>query len=119
MVEDVEILYVGFILGHGGDAIQMLELASGMAARGRKVKVLVPTLETCIPFVERCRERGVPAERSPWIHADAFAARQNIFNLIRFFNAYRAPILHLHTGDVCLPRSVLLALDIFRPRHVF
>jgi len=119
LTPDVEILYVGFLLGHGGDAIQMLDLASGMAARGRRVKAVVPLLDTCIPFVERCKERGIPAERSPWIRADMHSARQNVFNLLRFFRTYRAPILHLHTGDVCLPRTVVLALDILRPPHVF
>ncbi len=112
MKNETDILYLGLIMGHGGDAVQMLELATGMAARGKRVKIVVPALETSIAFAERCREREILVERSPWIHSDPIAARQNMFALFRCFTTYRAPILHLHTGDVCLPRSVMLAMDI-------
>lgn len=112
MKNQTDILYLGLIMGHGGDAVQMLELATGMAARGRNVKIVVPALETSLAFAERCRERAIPVERSPWIHSDPVAARQNLLNLFRLFTTYRAPILHLHTGDVCLPRSVMLAMDL-------
>jgi hypothetical protein len=27
---DVDVTYIGFLLGHGGDALQMLELAKGV-----------------------------------------------------------------------------------------
>jgi glycosyltransferase involved in cell wall biosynthesis len=33
---------------------------------------------------------------------------------MRLFRRYRAPIIHLHTGDVCLPRTVLLAMRLLR-----
>jgi glycosyltransferase involved in cell wall biosynthesis len=111
---DVEIMYIGFLLGHGGDAMQMLELATGMAARGRRVKLIVPELETSVSFAQLCKERGLPVERTPWIRTDALRAKQNPFSLVRLFQTYRAPILHLHTGDVCLPRTVLLTMRLLR-----
>ena len=30
-----DIVYIGFVLGHGGDAAQMLELAAGMQGSGQ------------------------------------------------------------------------------------
>lgn len=113
-VPDIDILYVGFLLGHGGDAVQMLELASGMARRGRRVKLVVPALETSLQLVERGRERGVDVERSALIRADAHASRQNPVDVIRFFAANRGHIVHIHTGDVCLPRFAVVALDLLR-----
>ncbi|MDX1933233.1 MAG: glycosyltransferase family 4 protein [Capsulimonadales bacterium] len=101
-----EILYIGFLLGHGGDAVQMLELATGMAQRGRTVRLIVPELETTVGFAEECRRRGLPVVRTPWVRSDARHSNQDFGNLVRLFMRYRASILHLHTGDVCLPRSV-------------
>jgi glycosyltransferase involved in cell wall biosynthesis len=111
---DVEIMYIGFLLGHGGDAMQMLELATGMAVSGRRVKLVVPELETSVSLARLCRERGLPVERTPWIRADALGAKQNPLNLVRLFQTYRAPIVHLHTGDICLPRTVLLTMRLLR-----
>src|SRR5437762_6046878 len=88
MNSDVEIMYIGFLLGHGGDAMQMLELATGMAARGRRVKLVVPELETSISFAQLCKERDLPVERTPWIRSDAVRAKQNPFNLVRLFQNY-------------------------------
>jgi glycosyltransferase involved in cell wall biosynthesis len=116
---DVDILYIGFLLGHGGDAMQMLELATGMAKRGQRVKLVVPELETSVALGELCRERGLPIDRTPWIRSDAWRAKQSPVNLIRLFGTYRAPILHLHTGDVCLPRMALLAMRLLRVPRAF
>jgi len=107
-------MYIGFLLGHGGDAMQMLELATGMAVSGRRVKLVVPELETSVSLARLCKERGLPVERTPWIRADALGAKQNPFDLVRLFQTYRAPILHLHTGDICLPRTVLLTMRLLR-----
>ena len=114
MKDRVDILYIGFLLGHGGDAIQMEDLAVSMARGGRRVKVIVPALETSADFAERCRHRGVRVERSPLLRADAQAAHQNPFDMLRLFSRNRAPIVHLHTGDVCLPRFATLAMDLLR-----
>ena len=116
--EKTDILYLGFVLGHGGDAIQMLELASGIQKRGRSVKIMVPLLPSSESLEERCRERGIAIERTSLMHADAFAARHNFISLIRLFAKNRASVVHVHTGDVCLPRAVLLAAALTRTRHL-
>jgi len=110
--EEVDVLYIGFVLGHGGDALQMLHLAAEVARRGVRVKIVVPDLDTTLDLVERGRECDVRVERSAWIRADQYNARQNLLNLLRIFRENRAPLLHLHTGDVCLPRLVLLAMNL-------
>ncbi len=114
-----DILYVGYVLGHGGDAIQMLELAAGAMERGHRVKIIVPALETSLEFAERCRARGVPVERTPWIKADAWKSRQNLLHQLRLLKQGRGKIVHMHTGDVCLPRLTLLAVNLLRLRRVF
>lgn len=119
MNSDVEIIYIGFLLGHGGDALQMLDLATGMAARGRRVKLVVPELETSVGLAQQCRERGLPVERTPWIRSDMRGPKQNPLSLVRLFRTHRAPILHLHTGDVCLPRMVMLTMRLLRVPRSF
>jgi glycosyltransferase involved in cell wall biosynthesis len=112
MPNSPDVINFGFVLGHGGDAVQMVELASGMVRRGLRTRVVVPLLETTEDLAAECAARGVQIERSPWLRADDHSARQSLPDLIRLFKTHRAPILHLHTGDVCLPRLVLLALKI-------
>ena len=34
-----EIVYVGFLIGHGGDALQMLGLAHGVSRIGARVRI--------------------------------------------------------------------------------
>ena len=50
-----DIQYIGFLTGHGGDAVQMLHLASGMHTRGSRVKVIVPNADTSLGFVAAMR----------------------------------------------------------------
>ena len=114
MKKTPDILYVGFLLGHGGDALQMMELASGMMRPGRNVKIIVPNLPTSVEFAKTCRKRGIPVDRSDLIRSDSTGTRQSLPNLIRFFDANRAPILHIHTGDVCLPRTAVMAMGLLR-----
>jgi hypothetical protein len=97
----------------------MLDLATGMAARGHRVKLVVPELETSVNLAKLCHERGLPVDRTRWIRSDAWGAKQNPLNLIRLFRTYRAPILHLHTGNDCLPRSVLLTMHLLRVPRSF
>lgn len=113
---ETDILYLGFVLGHGGDALQMLELACGMQALGKRVKVMVPRLETSESLESRCQERGIDIERTSLMRADQFAPKHNLLSLCRLFARNRAAILHIHTGDCCLPRSVVLAAALFRGR---
>ncbi|HLK57731.1 MAG TPA: glycosyltransferase family 4 protein [Chthonomonadaceae bacterium] len=111
MVTESDILYIGFVLGHGGDAVQMGELAAGMAARGRRVRIVVPEMETTQGFAEQYRARGVLVERDVRIRADPAGAKQDLQALISLYQTYHAPIRHFHTGDVCLPRDAVRALD--------
>ena len=105
-----EIVTIGFVLGHGGDAGQMLDLAAGMAARGRRVRVIVPVLETTVRLAEQGAERGVLVERSPLVRADPRGAQQSLSDLLELLSRYRNALLHFHTGDVCLPRPAQAAL---------
>ena len=110
MRDEREIVYIGFVLGHGGDAGQMLDLAAGTAARGRRVRVVVPALETTVQFAEQGAERGVAVERSPLVRADPRGAQQSLPDLLELLSRYRGALLHFHTGDVCLPRPAQAAL---------
>jgi glycosyltransferase involved in cell wall biosynthesis len=115
---DVDILYIGFVLGHGGDAMQMLDLAAEIGRRGLRVRVLVPEIPTTLVAKRRAKDLGVDLERSPLIRADAHNSRQNVVHLLRMFRDHRARLYHLHTGDVCLPRLALLAMSLLDIRPV-
>ncbi|MCW3095724.1 MAG: glycosyltransferase [Chthonomonadaceae bacterium] len=110
MLDEAEIVYIGFVLGHGGDAGQMLDLAVGMAERGRRVRVVVPVLETTVRFAEQGEARGIVVERSPLVRADPRGAQQSLPDLIELLSRNRESLLHFHTGDVCLPRPAQAAL---------
>ena len=110
MLNDAEIVYIGFVLGHGGDARQMLDLAVGMAAKGRRVRVVVPALETTVRFAKEGAARGVLVERSPLVRADPRGAQQSLPDLMELLNRHKASLLHFHTGDVCMPRPAQAAL---------
>lgn len=110
MPNQPEIVYIGFVLGHGGDARQMLDLAYGMAAQGRRVRIVVPALETTVRFAEQGAERGVVVERSPLIRADPRGAQQSLPDLLQLLRRHWESLLHFHTGDVCLPRPAQTAL---------
>ncbi len=119
MPEEAEIVYIGFVLGHGGDAGQMLELAAGMAARGRRVRIIVPVLETTVRFAEEGEARGVVVERSPLIRADPRGAQQSLPDLLALLRAHQTSLLHFHTGDVCLPRLAQQAIQMLRLPRAF
>jgi glycosyltransferase involved in cell wall biosynthesis len=118
-LQAVDILYVGFVLGHGGDAQQMLELASGVAARGARVQLVVPRLETTQGFAELSRERGLSVVCTPWVQASMDGVPQRPLDMVRLFHTYRAPIVHLHTGDCCIPRTAMLAMRLLRIPRAF
>jgi glycosyltransferase involved in cell wall biosynthesis len=113
-----EVVHIGFVTGDGGDAIQIMELSAELIRKGWSARIVVPQLETTGAFVERCHAQGIPAEQSDAVRADILGAQQNVFKLIWLFWRHRHAMLHLHTGDVCLPRRVLFALGVVRPRHV-
>jgi glycosyltransferase involved in cell wall biosynthesis len=115
----VDVVFVGFLLGHGGDALQMLALAKGIKSRGARVKVIVPAVQNSVIFKERCDIAGVDCERSDLITADMHGSRQHLRSVLTLFRSVDAPIVHFHTGNSCLPRSVMVALEVLRSRRAF
>ena len=115
-MKKVDILYVGFVSGHGGDAMFMLELASGMKKRGKRVEVIIPTTPQADLFLDLCREHGLTASKDMRLMDGGNGA---LWRRIGFFLRHRAPVVHLHTGDHYLSRTTLLALDAIQYRRVF
>jgi glycosyltransferase involved in cell wall biosynthesis len=114
----VKITYLGFVAGHGGDALQMLTLANEMQALGADVEILVPSNTENAMFVERCAARGVRARQTDQIQLTAPGSRQRLRSLLRLLRSTHADVLHIHAGDVCLPRTMMLALLLSRRRTV-
>jgi glycosyltransferase involved in cell wall biosynthesis len=114
--EGLDVTYIGFLLGHGGDALQMLSLAEAVQSSGARVKVIVPAIETSVTFAERCRSVGVQCERSELITAHLHGARQSVRSVIRLLRSVDSPVVHFHTGNSCLPSSVMVALEALRYR---
>ena len=119
-VADVaDVVYVGFVLGHGGDALQMLQLARGVQASGCRVRIVVPELETTRTFKQRCDALGIECERSPLLTATSEGARQKPLAVARLLRSLREPIVHFHTGNSLLPLLLLLNLMVQRHRRSF
>jgi glycosyltransferase involved in cell wall biosynthesis len=116
---EADITYVGFLLGHGGDALQMLALADGMQSRGVPVKIVVPAVPESITFAERAESLGVACERTSLFRVSATGSQQRLVDIIRLLRSIRSPVVHFHTGNSCLPRSVMLALELLRYRRGF
>ena len=114
-----DVVYVGFLTGHGGDANQMLLLADGMHRDGARVKVIVPRAETSVGFAERAAELGLECERTGAMRADPSGPRQRADGMVRLMNGLRAPVVHFHTGNSCLPRSAMAALRLARADRAF
>src|SRR5262245_355147 len=112
--DQLDVLYVGFLFGHGGDAAQMLALANGIKDLGARVRVLVPAIDTTVTFGERCQALGVEVERTDRITVDALHSRQRLSSLVKLFRSFEAPVVHFHTGDMCLPRTAMVALEMLR-----
>lgn len=114
----MDILSIGFVIGRGGDAWQMLDLAAGVAANGRSVEVIVRDHPMTAELVRRGRELGIQVVQSSAIRADEHGVGQSIPRLLWLFVSQRARLLHIHTGGVCLPRSVGLVLRLLRLRVI-
>lgn len=112
----LDVTYVGFLLGHGGDALQMLELAKGVHAGGGRVKIVVPALESSLTLKERCDALGIECERTELLTASLAGARQRLPSIVRLLHRVRSPIVHFHSGNSCLPRSAMVALELLRYR---
>jgi glycosyltransferase involved in cell wall biosynthesis len=108
-----EVVHIGYVGGTGGDAAQTFELAAGQAASGLPVTLVVPKLprveEMAFPYHNLPNLRLV---LSPLIQFDQIS--QNPGAVWKLLQTYRAPILHLHTGDIAIPRMTLLALEFLR-----
>jgi glycosyltransferase involved in cell wall biosynthesis len=114
-----DVTYVGFLLGHGGDALQMLELAKGVRDGGAAVKIVVPAVDSSMGFKARCDDLGIECERSNRISVRLHGARQNLPSIARILRDIRSPIVHFHTGNSCLPRTVMASLELLRYRRTF
>jgi glycosyltransferase involved in cell wall biosynthesis len=114
-----DITYVGFLLGHGGDALQMLALADGMQRRGATVTIVVPAVPESITFAERAESLGVACERTSSLRVSAEGSQQRLVDVIGLLRSIRSPLVHFHTGNSCLPRSVMIALELLRYRRGF
>jgi glycosyltransferase involved in cell wall biosynthesis len=112
----LDVTYIGFLLGHGGDALQMLELAKGIDAGGGRVRIVVPKLESSVSLKERCDALGIDCERTDLITASLEGARQRLPGVLKLLRRVQSPIVHFHTGNSCLPRSVLVGLELLRYR---
>lgn len=115
-VRELDVTYVGFLLGHGGDALQMLELAKGIQADGGRVRIVVPELESSLSLKERCDALGIDCERTDLITASLEGSRQRLPGVLKLLRLVQSPIVHFHTGNSCLPRSVMVALELLRYR---
>lgn len=113
-----DIVYLGYVGSVGGDTLQLFQLAAGMAARGLRVKVIVPAVPNTKSFADRFAGENVVVERTPLIR---FGLVQNPVNVLRLVNgaSRAAPVLHVHTGDIAVPRLTLLAMDALRLPRAF
>jgi glycosyltransferase involved in cell wall biosynthesis len=113
---NLDVTYLGFLLGHGGDALQMLELARGVHRAGGAVRIVVPELESSVTLKERCAALGIECERTGLITTSVEGARQRLDRVVKLLRQVRSPIVHFHTGNSRLPRSVMAALELLRYR---
>jgi glycosyltransferase involved in cell wall biosynthesis len=113
-----EIVYIGYTGGVGGEAMQMFELAAGVAEQGWPVTVVVPAMDGLRRFVDGYHGRpNITVRTTERIRFNTGA--QNPVDVLALLWPYRhVALLHLHTGDICLPRITLAALDLLRPRNV-
>jgi glycosyltransferase involved in cell wall biosynthesis len=117
--ETADIAYIGFVLGHGGDALQMLDLANGMRDVGARVRIIVPEVESSVTFKARCDDLGIECVRSPLITVSLEGERQDALAVARLLRSVHEPIVHFVTGNSCLPRVVMANLVAQRHRRAF
>jgi glycosyltransferase involved in cell wall biosynthesis len=115
----LKVTYLGFVEGHGGDALQMLALARGMSGIGADVEIVVPCTDENATFVERCRVAGLPARQTDLISMTSVDSRQRLRSLVRMLRELDCDVLHIHAGDSCLPRKFMIALGLSGRRSAF
>lgn len=114
-----DITFVGFLLGHGGDALQMLELAAGMKRCGATVQIIVPAVTESITLAQRAQARGVPCHRTSMMSVSMDGAPQRLGSMLSLLRSIRSPVVHFHSGNSCLPRMTMAALEALRYRRSF
>ncbi|HSE97675.1 MAG TPA: glycosyltransferase family 4 protein, partial [Blastocatellia bacterium] len=115
----VDILFVGFVGGTGGASSLMLDLAARMAARGVRVRIVVPAYDTTVAYTERGRQRAVAVERSPWLVERGLGLRK-LIDAVRFVRGCHAPVVHFHLGNTNTIQSHFLwAMDMLRLPPVY
>jgi glycosyltransferase involved in cell wall biosynthesis len=97
----------------------MLALASGLNRCGARTRIVLPDGENSVKFKERCDEVGVECERSSLISASMQGTRQSLPSIVRLLRSIDSPIVHFHTGNSCLPRTVMASLELLRFRSSF
>jgi len=114
------IVFIGFVTGQGGDAVQMMELAGGLQELGHEVRIIVPDTPEAQIFAQRCNELNVSVECSPLIMAcNTSGTDQRLFNIVKLLRRFRNSTIHIHTGDLLLPRKTMIALRLLRLQDVF
>lgn len=112
-----EVVHIGYVGGEGGDTIATLELAGEQARRGRAVTLVLPAYERvqrmAAPYRDRANLRLV---HTPLIEFDT--GGQDPRKVWEIYRRFRAPLYHLHTGDIAVPRVNLLLLEVLRAPKV-
>jgi glycosyltransferase involved in cell wall biosynthesis len=114
-----DISYVGYLYGHGGDALQMLQLSIGMQQLGARVEIVVPETETTVQLAERCRLEGIDCRRTTLMSVTTAGAHQRLPAVVQLLRSTSAPVVHFHTGNSCLPNSVVAAMQLLAYRRTF
>lgn len=109
-----DVVHIGFLTGHGGDALQMLTLASKMNEARVRTKVIVPDNDDSLQFAARCSAAGVECERSHLIKGDMSGPRQSIWSCLELLRRTESDLLHFHSGHSHLPRAAMVAAEVSR-----
>lgn len=115
---NVDVLLPGVVGGTGGAAVLMLELATRLARRGLRPKIIVPDLQSTRPYVERCLAHDIPAEQCRWL-LPREARVAGFMDAARFVRRYRAPVVHYHLSENVPNHLLLRAMDLLRPPRAF
>jgi glycosyltransferase involved in cell wall biosynthesis len=96
----------------------MLSLAQEMQRVGADVEVVVPANTGDTTFLERCTALGISARQTELISMTSVESRQRLRSLLHLLHSLDCDVLHVHAGDRCLPRTMMIALGLSRRRHV-
>ena len=115
-----DVTYIGFLLGHGGDALQMLDLAAGIQERrGRRADSGAGDRVHRRRSSSAARRSDIDCERTPLITASMDGPVSACGPSCGCCGRSTHPIVHFHTGNACLPTSVMTSLELLRYRRCF